>query len=83
MTDAQVTSMVEMAHARGCREFNRYDGSLFLMCQELLQSDPGNAKALSVLKELQVFIATREKPTSFDEFALPVPYTTEELRRQQ
>lgn len=81
MTERQVTAIVEMAHAKGCRNFDRYDGALFLMCQEILEREPKNAKAIAVSKELNHFIVTGEKPTSFDEFELPIPYTEERLAK--
>jgi hypothetical protein len=81
MTDAQVKAFVEAAHKRGCPDFDDYDAKVYLLAQEILGREPGNAAARGTLEHLNAFMSTGVRPRehAFDEFELPVPETEEDI----
>src|SRR5579859_3635778 len=78
MTDADVRAVIETAWDKHRVRIDDYDAAVCLQAEEILDKDPDNADAQTVVRNFSVWMRTGIKQLSFAEFSLPCPLTAEE-----
>jgi len=82
MKNSEVRAAIDEARQRGIK-IDDYDAKVFLGAKEIFAADPKNQTARAVVLEYTRFLTTGQRPTSFNEFALPIFYTDEQIAEHE
>ncbi len=79
MTEAEVQETIQSAATFG-RELSDFQAAIFLFAKEIVAAGPSDdyENAKSVVADYSRYIATGIPVTSFKQFLLGIPFTTEE-----
>jgi hypothetical protein len=85
MTNADIDNLLRAAHEKGRHDMVRDDVRSFLAAKAILQDDPNNDSAKTIIANFLQWLNTGKRTISFLEFTLPIRsiFTEEELAEEK